>query len=67
MNNFSKYLLVAVMFVVSTACLSYLASIAIDKNEVAECMALKSQKAQFEGFFAENWQVEQCKAHNIEL
>lgn len=61
-----KYLLFVVLLVVSVGSFSCLV-LAIDKSEVAECIALKSQKAQFEGFFAAKWQIEQCKAHNIEL
>ena len=39
----------------------------IEKSEVVECNKLEDQSKVFPNWFATEWQVEMCKAHNIDL
>ena len=45
----------------------YILNYGVIKNEKHECLVWLQQSKEFEGYYFTDWQLAQCKAHEIDL
>ncbi len=60
-------LILSIFFVLSVWSSKGLLMKLVKKQEVMECLRLKSYSEQFEQFWLTEWQKQMCDSHNIEI